>query len=50
MPMIMDDLDDLFTDSLSLPPRLPAPLGLQERLDELRSSGSCQYVFIQLLW
>ena len=48
MPMIMDDLDDLFTDPLSLPPGLPPPPGLQERLDELRLSGCCQYVFLQL--
>jgi hypothetical protein len=43
MPMMIDDIDDLFTDTLNVPPPSPIP-GLLERVEELRLSGCCQYV------
>lgn len=52
MPLMMDDdleMDDLFGDGggLTLPSQPPSK-DLHQRVDEMRGSGSCQYVVILL--
>lgn len=44
MPVDLNDVDDLFGDAvgLSLPVRAPSKQ-LQQRMDDLRSRGCCQY-------
>jgi hypothetical protein len=42
MPMMIDDIDALFTEQLNLPTVAAIPDGLVQRLDELQSTGCSQ--------
>lgn len=50
--MMDGDLDDLFGDQVDVPPiHIPQslPKGLLQHVDDLRSTGCCQYVSFALL-
>ena len=45
MPMMMDDLDDLFGDTQPIQIPYSHPKGLLQCVDDSHLSGCCQYVF-----